>query len=86
MDHLILARRPDWVIVNKKEKKKKEKKKGTSRIVDFAVPVDHRVKIKESEKRDMYLDLTKELKTMEHEDDGDTSCGWCTRNNPQKNW
>ena len=26
-DHLILARRPDQVIINKKKKKKKEKKK-----------------------------------------------------------
>ena len=30
--------------------------------MDFAVPADHRVKIKESEKRDKYLDLTGELK------------------------
>ena len=21
---------------------------------------------------------------MEHEDDGDTNCGWCTWNNPQR--
>ena len=30
--------------------------------MDFAVPADHRVKLKESEKRDMYLDLARELK------------------------
>ena len=23
-------------------------------------------------------------KTMEHEEDGDTNCGWCTWNNPQR--
>ena len=28
----------------------------------FAVPIDPRVKLKESEKRDKYLDLTRELK------------------------
>ena len=28
----------------------------------FAVPVDHRVKLKESEKTDKYLDLARELK------------------------
>ena len=34
-------------------------------IVDFAVSADHRVKIKESEKRDKYLDLARELKNYE---------------------
>ena len=29
-----------------------KKKKGTCQIVDFAVPADHGVKLKESEKRD----------------------------------
>ena len=48
-DHLISVRQPDQVIVNKKEKKSK---KGTCRIVDFAVSEDHRVKSKESKKRD----------------------------------
>ena len=32
-------------------------KKRTSRIVDFAVPVFHSMKLKECEKRDKYLDL-----------------------------
>ena len=36
--------------------------KRTCRIVDFEVFTDHRVKLKESEKRDKYLDLTRELK------------------------
>ena len=44
-------------------------------MVDFAVSVDPRVKLKGGEKRDRYLDLARELKkTMEHEDDGDTNC------------
>ena len=30
--------------------------------MDSAVPKDHRVKLKEGEKRDKYLDLAKELK------------------------
>ena len=37
-------------------------KKKTFRIVDFAVLDDHRVKLKHSEKKDMYLDLARELK------------------------
>ena len=46
----------------------KEKKiKRTCRIVDFTLPVDHRVKIKESKKRDKYLDSARELrKAVEH--------------------
>ena len=31
-------------------------------IVDFAVPADHWVKLKESEKKDKYLELVQELK------------------------
>ena len=57
-DPLILARRPDLIII---KKKKKEKKKRTCKIVDFAVPADHRMKLKESEKKDKYLDLAREF-------------------------
>ena len=32
--------------------------------VDFAVPADHRVKIKEGEKIDKYLDLARELEKL----------------------
>ena len=35
-----------------------QQKKRTFRIMDFAVPADHRVKLKESEKKEKYLDLT----------------------------
>ena len=31
-------------------------------MVDFAVPADHRVKVKETEKKDEYLDFARELK------------------------
>ena len=51
MDFLISARRPDVIIISKKKKKKK-KKKRICQIVDFAVPADYRVKLKESEKKD----------------------------------
>ena len=33
-DHLISARRPDLIIINKK--------KRTCKIVDFAIPTDHK--------------------------------------------
>ena len=53
-DHLISARRPDLIVINKK--------KRTCKIVDFAVPTDHRIKLKECEKKDKYLDLARKLK------------------------
>ena len=55
-DHLIPARRPDLIIIYKK--------KRTCKIVDFAVPADHRIKQKECEKKDKYLDLARDLKKL----------------------
>ena len=34
------------------------------KIVDFDVPADHTIKLKECEKKDMYLDLARELKKL----------------------
>ena len=65
IDHLILTRRPDLVIINKKKKR-------------FTTPTDHGVKFKESEKKDKYPDLAWELKKLEHENDFYTSCDWCS--------
>ena len=53
---LISARRPDLIIINKK--------KRTCKIVDFAVSADHRIKLKECEKKDKYLDPARELKKL----------------------
>ena len=47
---------------SQKKKKKKGKKKRTCKIVDFAVPADHRIKLKASEKKNTCLDLSWELK------------------------
>ena len=58
-DHLISARGPDFIIINKKKKKRKKEN-----LVDFAVLADHRIKLKESEKSDKYLDLARELKKL----------------------
>ena len=60
MDRLISTRRPDLI----KIKKKKRRKKRTCKIVDFAVPADHRIKLKEYKKKDKYLDLGRELKKL----------------------
>ena len=72
-DHIISARRPGLIIINKK--------KRPCKIVDFAVPADHRMKLKECEKKDKYLDLATELKkTMEHAGENYTNCNWCVWN------
>ena len=56
-DHLNSARRPDLIILNKK-------KEMVWKTVDYTVPADHRVILKESEKKNQYLDLTRELKKL----------------------
>ena len=50
---------PDLIIIN-------NKKKRTSKIVDFAVLADQRIKLKEREKKDKYLDITRELKKLQN--------------------
>ena len=54
-DHLISARTPDLKI--------NKKKKRLCKIVDFAVPADHRIKLKECEKKDEYLDFGENWKS-----------------------
>ena len=53
-DHLISARRPHLMIINNNNKKRE--------FVDLVVSADHRIKLKEREKKDEYLDLAWELK------------------------
>ena len=53
--------------------------------MDFAVPADDKAKLRESEKKDKYLDLARELKKIiEHESDSDTNCSWCGRYSHQR--
>ena len=54
-DHLIPTRRSGLIIINKKRR--------ICKIVDFAVPTDHRINLEECEK-DKYLDLARELKKL----------------------
>ena len=55
-DPLILTGRPDLIIITKK--------KRIWKIVDFAIPTDHRINLKECAKKDKYLDLARELKKL----------------------
>ena len=46
-------------------------------VLYFAVLADDRVKLKETENKDKYLDLPRELKkTVENESDDYTNCNW----------
>ena len=61
--------------------------------MDFAIPADKKIKLKEIKKKDKYLDLARELKkkqqqkktkqkknkqTVGHESDGDINYNWCS--------
>ena len=48
-DYRIPTRRPGLVLINKK--------KIIYKLVDFAAPTDHRMKMNESKKKKKYLDL-----------------------------
>ena len=55
-DHVIEARRPDLVAVDKKER--------ICKIIDFAVPGDSRIEEKEKDKLGKYQDLGKEIQKI----------------------
>ena len=69
-DHLISTRRPDLIIIN-------NKKKENLQNCRLCCPADHRIKLREYEKKDKYLDLARELKkAVEHGRDDCTNCDW----------
>ena len=55
-DHVIQARRPDLVVVDKKER--------SCKIIDFAVPGDSRIEEKEKDKIEKYQNLGRELQKI----------------------
>ena len=55
-DHLISARRPDLIKINKK--------KRICKIDNFAVSAEHRINLKECGKKDKYLNFGRELKKL----------------------
>ena len=55
-DHVIEARRPDLVVVDKKEK--------SCKIIDFAVPGDSRIEDKEKDKIEKFQDSGRELQKI----------------------
>ena len=64
--------------VNNNNNNNNQQKKRISKIVYYAVLVDHRIKLKECEKMDKYFDLARQLKKkLEHEGDNHTNNEWC---------
>ena len=55
-DHVVEARRPDLVVVDKKER--------SCKIIDFEVPGDNRIAEKEKDKTEKYQDLERELQKI----------------------
>ena len=55
-DHVIEARRPDFVVVGKMEK--------SCKIIDFAVPGDSRIEEKVEDKIEKYQELGRELQKI----------------------
>ena len=56
IDHVIEARRPDLVVVDKKER--------SCKITDFAVPGDSRIEEEEKDKIEKYQDLGREFQKI----------------------
>ena len=64
------------MIVNIKQKQKTKQKNYW--LIEFAVPADYRVKLKEREKKDKYLNFARELKKiMEQVSDGGSNRNCC---------
>ena len=55
-DHVIQARRPDVILIDKEKKECK--------LIDFAIPYDSRVNEKEMEKIEKYQDLAREVQKL----------------------
>ena len=55
-DHVIEARRPDMIVIDKETK--------FAKIIDFSIPYDSRVISKEVEKIEKYQDLAREIKKL----------------------
>ena len=55
-DHVIEAERPDFIVVDKKER--------SCKIIDFAVSRDSRIEEKEIDKIEKYQDLGRELQKI----------------------
>ena len=49
---------------NQQQQQPPQQQKRICKIVDFAILTDHRIKLKECEKKDKYLDLARELKKL----------------------
>ena len=75
MDHLLPSRRPDLVIINMKEK--------SGLCHPSWSQSEKQRKWREKQVLEPYRTTGK---AVEHEDDGDTTCNWCTWKGGWKSW
>ena len=61
-DHLISTRRPDIIIINNNNNKRE-----LAKFLDFADLADHRIKLKETEKKDKYLNFVTQTPVKDHQ-------------------
>ena len=74
MDQQISARLPDPIIINNNNN---HKNRELAELCTLQTRENQTVKVKESKKKDLLLDLAKELKkTVEQESDGYSDCNW----------
>ena len=78
LDHLILARRPDPVKVNKTKRDL-----STSGRCRPSRPLSE-IKKKKRKEKQVFRPCQAPEKTMEHDDDSVTSCNWCAWNDPKE--
>ena len=58
------ARNDLQTLAKERPHNKQQKKKRICRIIDFAVPANNRINLKETEKKDKYLNIARELKKL----------------------
>ena len=77
MDHPIPSRRRDLVLINQE--------KRTCHLVDFAVPVDNRVKVKKRWKAEQKPGPCQRTENVvDHEGNGDANHSWSPSNGPKE--
>ena len=80
IDNLIPARRPELVIINKKQKQKKYLPNG-----GLCHPSEPQRENERKRKERLILGPGQRIKKVtEHEIGSDTNCNWCTRNGAQR--
>ena len=73
-----------WCLLIEESESVSLKKRNELVIVDFAVLVNHKVKVKESEKLYKYQELSREKKRLKNKEGSDTNSSLGLSNNPNE--